>query len=360
VTLRPLVGLMAGALIASPSYAQGPSRPSVRFGGFVDVYYAWDFGRSASIDRSFTTQPARHNEFNVNLAFLEARLTGERVRGRLALQAGTSVQANYGAEPALGSISGPSLNRHLQEAYVGLRLARVLWADAGVFFSHIGQEGWISRDNPTYSRSFIADYTPYYSSGVKLTWQVSPSLVAQLHLVNGWQNISESNGDKSAGVRLEYVVSPGILVGYSNFIGNELPDSVPGHVRFFHEGFGRAKLGRTTWWLTLDYGRQDTDRVDGASWFGGSLIGQVPVSSRVTLNGRVERYSDPNQVIVATGLPYGLRSWSVSLGVDLNVAEALWRTEVRGMMGDDPLWPDGKGPLVRGGAFVVTSLGLGF
>ena len=43
----------------------------------------------------FTTQPARHNEFNVNLAFVEAKLDGQRVARPLALQAGTSVQSNY-------------------------------------------------------------------------------------------------------------------------------------------------------------------------------------------------------------------------------------------------------------------------
>ena len=142
-----------------------------------------------------------------------------------------------------------------------------------MFFSHIGQESWISRDIPTYTRSLIADYTPYYSSGVKLFWQASPKLALHLHVVNGWQNISETNGDKSAGIRLEWSMSPSLLVGYSNFLGNELPDSVPSHVRFFNQGFAKATLGQTTWWLTLDYGVQDTPTVDGARWFGGAFTG---------------------------------------------------------------------------------------
>jgi len=40
-----------------------------------------------------------------------------------------------------------------------------------------------------YTRSLVADYTPYYLSGAKLTWQATPKLTSQLHLVNGWQNI---------------------------------------------------------------------------------------------------------------------------------------------------------------------------
>src|SRR5512145_2687701 len=96
--------LFAGAaLLATPPAIGAQGTPAdtaiqVAFGGFVDTYYAYDIGRPPTLDRSFTdgatfaTQPARHNEFNVNLAYVEAILSGGRLRGRLALQAGTSVQ----------------------------------------------------------------------------------------------------------------------------------------------------------------------------------------------------------------------------------------------------------------------------
>ena len=89
-------------LLPSVGGAQGAAPDTtikLSFGGFVDGYYAWDFGRPPTFDRSFaggapfTTQPTRHNEFNINLAFIEAKLDGQRVRGRLALQAGTSVRS---------------------------------------------------------------------------------------------------------------------------------------------------------------------------------------------------------------------------------------------------------------------------
>ena len=223
--------------------------PAVHVGGFVDAYIAWDFTRPRSLDRAYTTQPARHSEFNVNLAFLEARLDGERVRGRLALQAGTSVQSNYAGEPRIGAVSGPDVSRFLQEATAGVRVARLLWVDAGVFFSHIGQESWISRDNPVYTRSLSADYTPYYSAGVRGVWQPTARLTVHLHIVNGWQIISENNEAKSAGVRVEYTPSSTLLVGYANFIGNEQPDSVPAQTRVFNQAFARVGVptGTAAW-----------------------------------------------------------------------------------------------------------------
>ena len=78
------------------------------FGAFVDAYYAYDLNRPRALDRAFTTTAARHDEFNVNLAFVEAVLAAPRLRGRLAVQFGTSVQANYAGEPRVGAVSGPT------------------------------------------------------------------------------------------------------------------------------------------------------------------------------------------------------------------------------------------------------------
>ena len=191
--LAALASRVAAAQSAPPDTAL-----KVAFGGFVDTYYAYDLGRPRTLDRSFadgttfTTQPARHNEFNINLAYVEALLAGSRVHGRLALQAGTSVQSNYGAEPTLGTVSGPSLSRFIQEAYAGYRVMPSLWVDGGVFYSHMGLESWASKDNLTYTRSLVAEYSPYYSSGVRAVWQATPNLTARLDVVNGWQNISET------------------------------------------------------------------------------------------------------------------------------------------------------------------------
>ncbi|MEI4896533.1 outer membrane beta-barrel protein, partial [Klebsiella pneumoniae] len=83
-------------------------------------------------------------------------------------------------------------------------LASKLWIDGGVFFAPFGAENWISRDNWTYTRSLIADNSPYYEAGAKITWQATPTLGLQLHLINGWQNISETNSDKAIGARIDW------------------------------------------------------------------------------------------------------------------------------------------------------------
>ena len=331
MTLLRIIPILPFAFAGSvfPAHAQGPSTatqsastgsvaPSpadtmvtVSFGGFVDSYYAYDFGRPANFDRPFTTQAARHNEFNVNLGYIEAKVSGPRLRGRLALQAGTSVQSNYAGEPAIGAVSGPSLSRFIQEAVAGYQIKPSLWIDGGIFFSHIGEEGFISRDNLTYTRSLSADFTPYYESGVKLTWQATSKLTALVTVVNGWQNISENNQDKAVGARFDYARSPSTTLSYYDFIG---------------------KLQMTP------------------------LVG---------VSGRVERYQDPDQVIVATGTPGGFKATTASLGVDVSPngpTRVLWRNELRGTWAGDPVFPDRSAATgtSTGNALLVTSLALTF
>src|SRR5262245_1173721 len=106
--MRIAFSVALGVALLAPSVGAAQATDTtikVTYGGFVDSYYAYDFGRPRTFDRSFaggaifTTQPARHDEFNVNLAYIEASFSGSHVHGRLAFQAGTSVQSNYFAEP---------------------------------------------------------------------------------------------------------------------------------------------------------------------------------------------------------------------------------------------------------------------
>jgi hypothetical protein len=337
---------------------------TVSFGGFVDGYYAYDFGRPENFDRLFTTQPARHNEFNVNLAYVEAKVSGPRVRGRLALQAGTSVQSNYAGEPAIGAVSGPSLSRFIQEAVAGYQITPSLWVDGGIFLSHIGTESFISRDNLTYTRSLSADFTPYYESGVKLTWQATPRLSALLTVVNGWQNISENNQDKAVGARLDYAPSSSTTFSYYNFVGNEASSS---RLRVFNGvGFKSGLTPTFTLQGQFDYGSQQGAQNSGSSaWWSSGLIGKLQITPVVGVSGRVERYQDPDQVIVLTGSPGGFKVTTASLGVDVSPSSPtrfLWRSELRGSWAGDPLFPKRSAStgISKTDSLLVTSMALTF
>ena len=370
---RRLLGVAIVALLLgrpAPLRAQAALTDTSRslvVGAFVDAAYAFDVNRPATRDRAFTTQPARHNEFNVNLAFVEATVARRRVRGRLAVQAGTSVQSNYAAEPRQGAVSGDALSRMLQEAYAGYQLTPTLWVDVGVFYSHIGMEAWVSRDNPTYTRSFVADFSPFYSTGVRATWQLSSSVTARVDVVNGWQNISENNEDKSLGLRVDVAANSTTTVSWYAYAGNE-----PGaRLRLFNGVGVRSRLSdRAEVLAQADVGRQhDHDSLTAArqssGWYGATLIGRYWVRPSLAVVARAERFADGDQIVVRTGGPLPFRANSASIGIDVRPeARVLWRTEARGYAADATVFPTGVpggGPtpaLSRRSGVLVTSLAL--
>jgi hypothetical protein len=247
-----------------------------------------------------------------------------------------------------------------------VKLANSIWVDGGIFYSHMGMESWASRDNPTYSRSLVAEYSPYYQSGARVTWASSSKLTAQLDVVNGWQNISENNSGKGAGIRLDLTPSSTTTVSYYNLFSDEAGN----RLRTFNGVGTRITSRRLTLLGEFDLGTQSKSASDGgtASWYGFTAIARAQVTATIALSGRVERYDDEDQVIITTGsredgTPNGaFRANGGSVGLDVvPQARLLWRTELRRFANKSVIFPDGKtGAPQKSDAFIVSSLAATF
>ncbi|RYY06351.1 MAG: porin, partial [Sphingobacteriaceae bacterium] len=158
-------------------------------------------------------------------ALLDTKYNDDNFRGRLALHTGTYVESNYAAEP--------QLLKNIFEASAGFKLFDKVWIDAGIFPAHIGFESAISKDNWTYSRSLMADYSPYYEAGVKVSTNFTDNFSGQFLVLNGWQNIKENNNSKAVGFQFQYKPLDKLTLTYNNFLGNEMPDNAP-ELRFFN------------------------------------------------------------------------------------------------------------------------------
>jgi len=234
-----------------------------------------------------------------------------------------------------------------------------------VFFAHTGFEGWISRDNLAYTRSLIAEFSPYYEAGVKLTWTPSSAVTAQLDILNGWQNISNYNTPPAAGIRVDYVISPLLTLSYDDFFGDVSADSVQAQYRLYHDFIVQfTPSNRWQFAGTFSLGTQSRSAPGGktATWYGASVFAKYRFSPNVGVVARLERYADPDQVIVITNLPDAFRTNGGSLGVDVTPAPSvLWRTELRGFRSDAAVWPLHKpGDFGTDNWFAVTSLALTF
>lgn len=356
-----VVAAVAPALAENSSATKDNKEPEklpLTFGGYIDAQYAYDLNDPSNRDRAYTTQPARTNEFNINLAYLDAKLDADRIRGRLALQVGTSVQSNYSSEPTQGIVSGPSLSRHIQEGVIGYRVTDKLWIDGGIYFSHIGFESWISKENWTPSRSLSADYSPYYQSGLKATYQWTETLSTQLHLLNGWQNISENNGAKALGIQVAFSPSQALSITYNNFLGNE----VGSQWRFFNDLIVKVGItDRLSVAALYDFGlQQDSGLASWSLWHVAGAFVRYQFTPTLALAARGEFFLDRNQVIVVTGTPNGFQTFGASMNADVALHKhLLWRTEFRGFRSVDAVYPT-RGANSPLDGFVSSSLSLWF
>jgi hypothetical protein len=313
------------ALVPGPCVAD--DNQSLTFSGFLDTTLAHDFNSPPTRYRSYTTQPYYTDEPALNLGYIDATVHSTRYRGRLALQYGSSVIANYAAEPEIAA-------RYFQEAYGGLQLSESLSIDVGVFLSHIGFESWISRDNFTASRSLVADYSPYYQSGVRSTYTFSSSLQGTLYLLRGWQNIS-GDRDPALGTQLSYKTNDSNTLIHNTFIGNEHGTRTLNNFIVKHRLTPDVDLV-----TSYDIGTQARRSDSTVIWHGFSVVTQYRLNKEVAAAFRIERYSDPHNAIVETPFGRAFNTTSLSANIDYAITQALvWRTEYRAFIATQDIFP---------------------
>lgn len=322
-SIAALCACAQGFLFAEDKPKDVADKPLIRPGVFVDTYYSSSAYRPESRDRQYLTQIARDREFNVNLAHLEAVVDEKRVRGRLALQFGSSVNANYQAEPTTEKYSNQFSTRNLQEAYVGYKFFDKLWIDAGVFFGNIGNESWISHNNWNYTRALNLDNVPYYSSGVRLTYEATAKLSMQLHILNGWQVITPVNRDKSLGTQVSYELSPQFKLTHNAFAGNVAPDEGNPQYRFYSNLIFHF-IASQSWEfaLTADIGAQKNAADNGyRQWYTGAAYARYVIAAAWSAAIRLEYFIDPNQVMVATQTQNGFQVAGVTTNLNFHPEE---------------------------------------
>lgn len=311
----------------------------LKISGFLEAYYSYDFGNPSSGEKpSFIYSYDRHNEFNINLGYIAVQYSVDRVRSNLALMAGTYANANLASEPGV--------LKNLFEANVGYKLSskKNLWIDMGILPSHIGFESAIGSANWTLTRSILADNSPYYESGLRLSYS-SPNhnwYLSALAL-NGWQRIQRLEGNSLMSFGAQATFTSGkFLVNSSSFIGSDTPDAGR-RMRYFHNFYSQISL--TPRWgliLGLDMGMQQSQpsATEYDTWISPVLIARVQMNDKINLAGRVEYYRDPNEVMVSTETTNGFQTVSTSLNLDWRLAQnVLWRTEYRYFSGEEAYFP---------------------
>jgi hypothetical protein len=318
--------------------AEAPYAGSV----FIDTYSASWRNQIKTGTRPYTTQAIKDKDYHLNLGSCGINYDDGSVIATLTGQYGTSVDANYNQEPH-------EAFKYIQESYVGAHLDGDTTIEAGIFLSHLGGEGWLSKDNLTYTRSYVAEFSPYYESGLRLSQSLTKDLDVQILAVNGWQNISDNRHPAFGGL-VSYTIDDWTLSA-TNFVGSEDYGT-----RVFHNlGIkGSINQGLSVQGL-LDFGHQSSRSAQSGMWWGASVMAKQRVHRAAFISGRVESYQDPAGIIVASVTNQDFQAYSSSLGLDINLGRGFTiRNELKVFWSPDKIFLNGETPRDNDLLFVAS------
>ncbi|MGN8068421.1 porin [Mucilaginibacter sp. 22184] len=348
-------------LMTAGAMAQETKTSPITISAYLEAYYNYDFNRPLNNTMPpFLYNFTRDNEVNLNLAYIKAAYSSDKVRGNFTFATGTYMNANYSAEPGL--------LKNIYEANIGVRLSSKnnLWIDAGVLPSHIGWESAVGKDNPTLSRSLAAENSPYFETGARLSYtSQNEKWYLSALVLNGWQRIQRIDGNTTPafGTQVTFKPSSKITLNSSTFIGNDKPDSVR-KMRYFHDFYGIFQLS-DKWAATLGFDIGAEQKTKGSSdfntWYTSALILKYAATSKTSIGVRAEYYNDKNGVIIATNTPNGFKTWGFSANVDYNILSNLtWRTEIRSLNSKDDIFVNNNNKTLDHNIALTTSLAFSF
>ena len=309
-------------------YAQADSTKLLKVTSYIEMYYSYDFSNPDQHEKSdYNYNYKKHNQLNVNLAFLKASYQSQGFRSNIALMKGTYATYNLSAEP--------NWLRTIFEANISIKLSHKndVWVDAGVMPSHIGFESAIGADCFNLTRSILAENSPYYATGIKLNYtNKKQTLLFAALILNGWQKINFSNwsGIPSIGLQFNYKPNAALTLNYSNFIGNTGLDSL-GDFRLFHNLFAIYEASKKVSFIVgFDIGTQKIKGEGSELWCSPIFISKLKLNSKNNVAGRLEYYTDPGQVIIPTGTANGYNTIGASDNYDFQMtSKLLWRAEYK-------------------------------
>ena len=318
----------------------------LRFFGLLDTY-AGTFlsSKQTSIHRGFT-QPTKNNSPAINMASFGVETSGDwsfRVIG----QAGTSVDENYSSE------KHPTF-RYIQEINVARKINDQWSLLAGIYPGNIGLETFLTPDNLTYTRSFHAEFSPYYQRGLRLRYQPAEEWKFELHAISGYQEISETRLLPALGSLAQYGLDGEFQISHSSYLGHR-----DGGTRVLNDVVLKIPLNSIFLvQLVGDVGVEDSEVVSG-TWGGGTAILEAKLFEDLSAVFRAEKFVDSNRVVTSfSDRPLDMNGFS--FGLNYKPEKNIYlRGEARSILASNRIFSEDSSSSSNS-TFLVGSLAINF
>jgi len=302
--------------------AQAVEEPSFTIDGYVDTYYLFStdsLSRLPDRGEQFSTFGPRVNQFGLNVARLSSAYTSDRIRGTISLFYG---DVNYSWDPEFNM---------LQEANVGVRIAKGLWFDMGIFSTHIGTEVLLPRDNMMSSLALGTYHEPFFMKAGVLSYDFSDKFSAKLVLANDYYTMArQQNANSPAyGLGLTFKPMEGVTISYTNLIDDQAQigqDTT--QWRFYNNLYVAYTTDKLLLAAGADFAHQenakfsDEGKLEAATAFNFEVEGKYYFTPKAAAYGRFDHFFDEYGILSPTietrvGHTQGLIASSITAGGEL-------------------------------------------
>ncbi len=297
--------LLLSSITAQPAGATedaGATASTWRYGAYLDASYPLNFNFPENHQWRSKSTTYRTNELTPNMAMTYARKDASE-DSRWGLQLG--VQAGYDTQrleipPDPGRqkpYDGADVLRHLAQTEVsylfpvgtGLRLR------AGLFNSYIGRESFYAKDNPNYTRTYLADGSPYFLLGVVADAALSERVSLALAIITGYDYLNNINSAPSYGGQVKWAFAPDFSLTQNVYLGPDQADTSLQFWRFFSDTYVEWTTSRVRMTLAFDIGTEEAaERPTHPQtlWMGSALHTWVHLAGPWSVAVRPEVYWD--------------------------------------------------------------------
>jgi hypothetical protein len=281
----------------------------VTFSGFADMYYGYDFAHPSNQTSLLRAFDGPTDQFSLNLVQVMIEKlpleTNSRTGFRLSLGFGNAMTAMNNGNGGFA--------QYLKEGYVSY-LAPVgagLQFDLGKFATPAGAEVIESKDDWNYSRGLLFTYAvPYDHFGLRAKYALGAKYSVTALLVNGWNNVIDNNGGKTAGVSFAWNPNRAFGVTQTYLEGPE-QNGIASRRQLTDTVATWTPSSKLSLMANLDYGRGDRSATGIAVWRGVAGYTRYTFLPKTSVAARYEWFADPSGF--TTGTAQILQSQTMTL-----------------------------------------------
>jgi hypothetical protein len=279
---------------AAPTWSVGPMDIS----GFIDGYYSVNTNTPSNSANGQTNDLYNFNDKTDQFSLSAAKLTLNHDPDPV----GAHIDLLYGRTNTL--VNAPTSNssnegNYIEQAFLSLKptKAKGFEFDFGKFVTSAGAEVIESKDNWNYSRSLLFSWAiPYFHFGGRASLPVSKTETLGLQVVNGWNNVTKTNGAVTVGLTSAYV-KPKYTWNVNYYVGPENANTANGIRNLIDTTILLTPPGKFNAYINYDYG-QNRDAIEAQGnkilnrWQGVAVAAHEQTTAKTALSARGEWFDD--------------------------------------------------------------------